>query len=106
MSNPCLLCRDMGMYLLIGLALLFIGALNAQVRLAWAIRERDPQLWLSLGKPDPFHVFGNAGRAISRFAWNGWNDSKFRIESRVFVLCEVSYFMVLFSFIVAVFLMK
>jgi len=35
------------MYLLIGLALLFIGALNAQVRLAWAIRERDPQLWLS-----------------------------------------------------------
>ena len=96
----------MEIYLLLFLALLFIAALAAQVRLALAIRKRAPQLWLSMGEPNPFHVFGDSGRAISRFAWNGWNDGKFRIESRVFVLCEVSYFMVLLSVITAVFLMK
>lgn len=88
------------------LGILFLLTLSAQVRLAWVIRARSPQLWLSMGKPNPFHVFGQAGRAVSRFAWMKRKDEKFRTECYVFVASEVCYFSVLVVLIIAIFLME
>lgn len=88
------------------LAVLFLLTLSAQIRLAWVIRARAPQLWLSIGKPNPFAVFGQAGRTVSRFAWMKRDDDQFRVECWVYVTSEVCYFIVLVVLIIAIFMME